>query len=174
MRCSLIRYPPIFSSITRGTTFAVRNFLIDNKILTLIMISFTKKQCRRDRFETIGPRRTFVKIEACTIRLRGCRTGRLRKKYGVNKFCLICSHKSVHQPLRLDEACKSCHWESTCMHDSPRIYTHARARGRSWAFCRLTVCLWILSDDYALLNSVHAIMHRIVDQGWRLIPVNAE
>lgn len=131
--CSIIRYPPSFSSITDATRW---NLLIDIKILVINNDSFAKKR-RHDRSETIGPRRTFVKIEACTTRrLRGCRTGRLRKKYGVNKFCLICRHKSVHQPLRLDEACKSRCWESTCMHDSPRIYTHGR--GRSWAFRGLT------------------------------------
>jgi len=88
------------------------------------MISFTKKQYKCDRFETIGSQQTFVKIEACSMRrLCRCRTGRLRKKYGVNKFCLIYRHKSVHQPLRLDEACKSCCWKFTCM---PCVYVYAR------------------------------------------------
>jgi len=58
---------------------------------------------------------------------------------------------------------------------SPRVCTIRHAFtytcGRLWTFRGLADSMF---DDYALLNSFHAIMHRIVDQSWLWIHVNAE
>jgi len=129
------------------------------------VISFAKKQRRRDRFETIGPRRTFVKIMYYEV--TWMQNGSIEEKSTV----------SINSALSAAiNPCTSL-WGSMkhASRGSPRVctirYAFTYTCERLWTFHGLADSML---DDYALLNSFHAIMHRIVDQSWLWIPVNAE
>lgn len=72
------------------------------------------------------------------------RTDRLRKKYGANKFRLISAHKSIHPPLRLDEACKPCAVGSpahVCTHSRANTHTHTYKRAHNHENERANICV---------------------------------
>lgn len=81
--------------------------------------------------------RTSVRKSGARTRLHWTqRTGRLRKTYGVNKFCLICRHKSVRQSFEA-------RWSMRAVTSACLAYArvHARARARIYTVAHLPALL---------------------------------